>query len=970
MDSRQARDDRFATERTYSFGYLLRRLRKACDLTQEELASRAGCTANTIHKIESDARRPSQILAERLSDALALKGDERSSFIRSARATLSPDHLAFHTRPEQMKSDTIVALAVRHNLPAQTTAFVGRERELDALARLIATPGIHVITVCGLGGMGKTRLALAAAEQQLTLSTTGTANFSDGIFFVALAGLDTRAQLVAAIAAALELPRDLGPQSVHRQLIDYLRHRRLLLILDNYEHLLEHTDLIDEIIEAAPEVKLIVTSRERLKLHGEYLLMLEGLAVPPDGIVVTSPHYDAVQLFLQAARQAQADIVPGDQMLRAVVAICRLVEGMPLAIEMAASWLALLSPTDIAAELEQNIDLLTTEWRDIPLRQHSVRAVCSASWQRLAPDVQAVFERLSTFRGGFTLDAARIVAGATLPRLASLSNQVLIRYDPARERYSIHELLRKYAAEQLSRDPARQATALQAHAGYFSSLLVREAAKLHCADQLAAVAAIGAEDENLHAAWYYAIRAGLIELIDLAADSLGAYYEWQGYWHEGLEPFRIAAEADCVCGDDPQQQNLRARLLAWYGAFCLMVGSHQEAAASIEQSLAILQSEALSGCEPEVTQAFVLWRMGQLRVAQGSNEAQVFFGQSLALYRKLGRTWETSAVLKDLGNDLWSHGRSDEAITSLGESVAICEQCSDIRGQIEPLELLSQAYFECDRLGEAERLARRSVELSHPLGSRSSAAAALGRLGMILLHTGRYVEAVNHLAQSLEHYTGLGDEPTIAWAHGRLALSLMHQGELGSALRNAEIAVEIARRHGGTLLVETLLKLALVQDSREDYTAADTTVTEGVALAQHYGLARWVGQYRAEEVSTAWALGDRRRARDCAVEALRLAIEQHNLTTLMMVTPNCIPLLIEQGQGLRAAEIYGIDSESPLWQDSAGVSAYRASLLRSISAALPPEEVSAALERGRQLDRWETARELLHELTSANAKES
>lgn len=955
MNSGGISDDRPAADRTISFGYLLRRLRKARDLTQEAMARLAGCTPDTIHKIETDQRRPSLSLAGRLADILALSGEDRSAFVGAARSRLSPDRIALPTMPALPS----VGGAPRPALPPQTTAFVGREAELAALDALLADPATRLVTVCGLGGVGKTRLALAAAERQLGRVAAGEIPYADGVFFVALAGISTAAQLTSAVANGLGLILEPGPRSQRRQLLDYLRHRHLLLMLDNYDQLVDDVGLLADIVETAPFVTLVVTSRERLLLHFEQVLALDGLAVPATDESADAAGHDAVELFLRAAQRAAPDFSPGPDDMARIVAICRLVEGLPLAIELAAAWIALLSPAVILEELRQGLTLLTTELRDVPARQRSVRAVCEAAWERLSPPERSAFMRLSCFRGGFTLEAAREVAQADLPVLAHLVNRSLIRRSHDRGRYGIHELLRQYAAERIGGgEPARELHAR--HAGYYCRLLARHAAALTGPAQLVAAQTLKAEDENLHVAWAHALAAGLAPLVDLAADGLGTYYEWQGYLHEGEAAFH-AAEL-WAGGDSAASLRLQGRLAAWHGVFCTLATSPAAAAGLFERSLELLGAGAARDEDVRAELAFSLWRLGRLRALQGHGEAMALFERSLELYRELGRDWETSSVLSDLGELQFTQGLPEAASRSLGESQLLCEGLGDLRGLAQTLQRRSRACFEVDQLGEAELLARRSSELARALGSRSSAAAALARLGLVLMHSDRYAEAGEFLEQSLGLYERLGDRPMTAMAHNRLALALLHLGAFEAAYGHAQLGVALAREPGGLALAQALLVLAVAEKATGDLAAADAACDEGLRICAGRTVVSTSGPILGEQSGVAWERGDGRRARALAVEALRLAIEQRNLITLSVVLPACILPLVAEGRAELAAELYGLDAQRSLWRTSRLVSPYRERLLAGLGAALPPDALAAAVERGRGLEQWGAARALLREL--------
>jgi predicted ATPase len=319
---------------------------------------------------------------------------------------------------------------VRNNLPAAVTPFVGREHELAALAKLLADPQVRIITIFGPGGIGKTRLALEAAGRERRQQ----ALFSDGIFFVSLAPLNSAAEIVATLAAVLDFhfqDAAQGSRSETQQTLDYLGQKQMLLLMDNFEHLLDGRMLLAEIMERAPGIKLLVTSRERLQLRGEQLFPLQGLEMPQ--IVGSAEEadtaYAAAQLFLNISKRSLPDfeLLPGDA--DPLLRVCRLVEGMPLGLELAASWAGLMPLSSIADEIEQSLQLLTTEFHDVPERHRSMQAALDVSWRRLTSEQKLGFQDLTVFRGGFTRQAALEIAGATLPNLVTLVNKSWLSYD-------------------------------------------------------------------------------------------------------------------------------------------------------------------------------------------------------------------------------------------------------------------------------------------------------------------------------------------------------------------------------------------------------------------------------------------------------------------------------------------------------------------------------------------------------------
>jgi DNA-binding SARP family transcriptional activator/predicted ATPase len=396
-----------------------------------------------------------------------------------------------------------------HNLPPQLTPLIGRAQELAQIAAYFNDPGAQVITLVGPGGIGKTRLALHAAERCIDPESMLDAPFGDGVYLVPLADAavmadDSRGALFQAVADTLgvELKGALPPQA---QLLNYFRERSMLLLLDNFEHFVPEARALNDILRYAPHVRVIVTSRVRLNLKNEYLLEIGGLEYPtipglePEALL----DYSAVSLFVQCARRAQPHFALDRTNSADIARICELVQGAPLGIELAASWLRLLAPEEIRCEIESSMDFLVTTAQDAPERHRSLRAVFEHSWNLLSEAEQRMFRSLAVFRGGFDRVAAAQVAGASLPALAGLVDKSLLRRSAA-GRYAIHELLHSYASEKLAEDP-ENAEVHDAHCSYYAELLARHQQQLQSEDVSGALTALGAERENVRAAWNWAV---------------------------------------------------------------------------------------------------------------------------------------------------------------------------------------------------------------------------------------------------------------------------------------------------------------------------------------------------------------------------------------------------------------------------------------------------------------------------------
>jgi DNA-binding SARP family transcriptional activator/tetratricopeptide (TPR) repeat protein len=382
----------------------------------------------------------------------------------------------------------------RHNLPAQSTLFVGRETERQRLSKVLAGPNCRLLSVVAPGGMGKTRLAIEVAKTQFE-------NFEE-VCFVSLVSVASADLMVYTIADALELSF-FGPKSPKEQLLEYLENKDMLLVLDNLEHLLSGVDLIDDVLKISPGVKILTTSRETLNLQAEHVFDLSGLAVP-EHANAEAQKFDALQLFAERARHNRLDFVL-EQHLQPVTRICQRVAGMPLAIELAASWLRLLSTEEIASEIEKSIDVFSSLNRDVPERHRSMRKVFEASWQRLTDAEQSALQKLSAFRGGFEREAARAVAALELPVLLSLVNKSFLWRDDA-GRFSQHPLILQYIQDKANDYPEERNQTEEKHGLYYLELVKKLVKELRTGNGQEVRGRLEKEFPNIRAAWNWTLR--------------------------------------------------------------------------------------------------------------------------------------------------------------------------------------------------------------------------------------------------------------------------------------------------------------------------------------------------------------------------------------------------------------------------------------------------------------------------------
>ena len=415
-------------------------------------------------------------------------------------------------------------------MPMPGTAFVGRASEVADVVAQLRAPECRLLTVVAPGGMGKTRLAVEVAARMAS-------EFADGVCFVPFEAVDASRLMASAAVDALSITLH-GGRDPAEQLLDYLDGRVMLLVLDNLEHLIGDLQLVRGVLARARGVKLLCTSRERLGLHAEWVYDLQGMGVPEaDGALGSS---DAAELFAQAGTRARHDVRLADDP-RSVARICRLVGGMPLALELAASWLRVLDVAQIAEELEQSLDLLQSPLRDMPQRHHDMRGVFGASWQRLSDAERGALLQLCVFRGGFTREAARDVAGVSLPLLLGLANKAFIRHEHGR-RFTQHPLLWQYLRARAESSPTFPQLQEQ-HALHFAALLTDHRDALQGPHPGGARREIEAELENVQTAWQWAIEHRRLDLLAPAAESLYVYLNDEGRYHDSEALFLAASHA-------------------------------------------------------------------------------------------------------------------------------------------------------------------------------------------------------------------------------------------------------------------------------------------------------------------------------------------------------------------------------------------------------------------------------------------
>lgn len=412
------------------------------------------------------------------------------------------------------------------NLPEQTTRFVGRETELAALAQLLADPAVRLVTLLGQGGAGKTRLAIETARAQAD-------GYQNGVLFAPLEAATSHQAIVNALAEAIGFQFRQGGD-LSQQLRDYLHEKEILLVLDNFDQALDSAGIVSDFLRSAPRIKALVTSREKLNLSEETLFRLEGLDYSTGDSPADALAPDAPQLFLQGARRVRPGFDPEPGEVEQVARICRLVDGLPLGILLAAAWMEILSPLEIGDEIAQSLDFLSTDMRNVPARHRSVRAVIESTWRQLGQTERDIFARLSVFQDGFTREAAQDVTGASLRQLMRIANKSLILRDQD-GRFRIHQLPLQFAREMLAADPVAHRDARVTYSRYYAGLLAQLSQDHPAEETTQLMNLINQELPNIRAAWRWVAEQGeSAEMADYSA-GLGRFYDDRGWYLGGAE---------------------------------------------------------------------------------------------------------------------------------------------------------------------------------------------------------------------------------------------------------------------------------------------------------------------------------------------------------------------------------------------------------------------------------------------------
>jgi predicted ATPase/class 3 adenylate cyclase len=857
-----------------------------------------------------------------------------------------------------------------HNLPAQTTPFVGREDELARLALLLTSPGCRLLTLLGPGGIGKTRLALQAAAERIE-------DYADGVWFVALAPLASPEFIVSTIAEALRFHFG-GREDPQAQLLRYLAGRQLLLVMDNFEHLLDGAPLLGEILQRSPEVRILTTSRERLNLHAECAFEVGGLNLPPRPTQSDDAAYDAVQLFVACSKRVAPGARIREEDLDTVGEICRRMGGMPLGIELAASWTRTLGVGEILTEIDSSLDFLETSLRDAPERHRSLRGVFDYSWNLLDERERAVLPRLTLFLGGFDRKAAAEITGADLRLLASLADKSLLRTGED-GRYELHELVRAFGGERLAADPdALRETRSRFRAHY------AEVLREHRGRAEENLAAIGREIANIGQAWLWSLEERDLELAAACVNPLYAYFDFTSFYRDGLEVFRRALEHV-----GPGDGEIYLALLWRLGFFEYRLGHMRRAA------------ELMAECEPRVDElsspgdrSRVVFLIGAVAMRTADYaKAEEMWRRGLRLAEETGdgrRVGHILAALGDLANARGEYAKGRELCL---DGLALLRQTADTFNISSTLITLGDIAFRTGDYPEAERLFKESLDAALTTGEQWTVALARSGLGEVYAETGEYDLAERQLTASVEVFSGVeslwgviinkfslgkvalargdcdearrlfadtlekSDETSYpegrVYGHWGLGWTSLEQGDAAAARGRFERGLAVAREMNDPLTAGwCLVGLGEAAVREGDFDGAAGCFADALELADARGVRGTLVDARLGLARLLRARGERGDAGGHLRRALETARETNKLPAACEVLLETAGILAEEGEAERAGELYAFLADRPEAPERTRVAARRN--LSALESGLDGKAYRSALERGRALT-WDGA---------------
>ncbi len=718
-------------------------------------------------------------------------------------------------------------------LPSIATSFVGRERELANSLEKLRNPDCRLLTLVGLGGIGKTRLALQiVAAMRL--------DFMNGVHFVSLAAVENPDSLATVIAEAIEAPIQ-GTTNLQEALKNYLREKEMLLVLDNFEHLLPAAKEVAALLEYAPSLKFLATSRLPLNLRAEWLFELSGLEYAKK-IASGKDDFSALLLFEERARVISPDFQLTPDNLQHVNRICQIVHGMPLGIEMAAAWIRVLSPKEIVQEIEKSLELLKTDVQDVPERQRNLTAVFDSVWALLSETEKGVFAQLSVFHGTFTLSAFQTVTEASAWTIASLVEKSFLQKDESGFFYLV-ELLRLYSASKLDPENQKNHVARQRHSEYYLNLLVEESSHFNGRAQAKALQIIGYERENIHAAWVWAVEHENAELLEMSSFALTDFYKKRGPFAEGIQLLQIAQKRfQPLEKTQSRKEDVHSQLIT---QLCINQANLLNHAGSHDESLTILQEteERLHTKDNPKNSALFQLEIGRIFRWQSKHDLAKERSQiALSISKEHGYQEIASLTLGTLGDIHIQQADYISAKAYYEEAYLIAKETDNNEQEAKMVNNLGVIYTEIGDFAQAKRYHQRSLQIKKELGDINGESMSLSNLGIIALGRGYYLEAKDYFEKSRRLRSQLGNRKGEGFMDMNIGRVHSCLGRHDKAKYLLDKSLQIARDMNSPFYEAQALAISgIIRNQAMEYKEASEYYRQTLALAKKYQYRSLIG---------------------------------------------------------------------------------------------------------------------------------
>jgi len=850
----------------------------------------------------------------------------------------------------------------RNNLPIPLMNCIGRENELEQLCHMLAGPGCRLVTIIGLGGIGKTRLAVEAGHRLLP-------TFPDGVYMVeANYHLHTEA-LLPAIARALSL--DTLPESaaivnqpgssLQKQLFSHLSEKNLLLIVDSFENILDASGQIWELLQIAPHLKILITSRARLNLEGEIIFRMEGLQYPTETQLQVSPSdFSAVELYEQTAKRMNPAFSLTLNNQSAVAEICRLTQGMPLGIVLAASWEGTLEPEQVVRKIRNSLDFLSAGWQNMPDRQRSLRATFLYSWNLLNEQQRTAFLRLAIFPGSFSADHASQISNVSVHTLKALIDQsLLLQSDQGRLR--MHDLLREFAAEKLDALPEESQALRQKFSQVYLSSMESGLTRLRSAQLFQAIKEMNLEHANIRFAWDWAVQSGQFDLLERAIEGLCHYDLITCRYDEGLSLCSLAEERLRDQGSFCKSIRLQAALRRWQAEFLRSQGKIVLARQVIEPVVIMLENEARRKADlrEDLASAYLtLAKIAQETSPFSSYTAIEFADHSLSLFRSLHRSWNIAQALSFLAGVQDRLGNRQECYR-LG--LEVLEILNDLGDPFLIANIKTELSWTYMLIGEWDRGLQLAQELDayyQHIGGQYAQAESQLILGTGLFYAGRFDESRPRLLKSREASSRLGLRFYVYFLELFLCNIDFMTGRYEDAVATAGKLIEehdyfasnCLAFTGAVDIIEGRLQQARwhLERSLEAFFRSDRRDFIGLPLA-FLSLVAYLNR-------------DFRKAQSYLIDALGYFLRYPSFPVSCFCLAELALILAEKGDVEQAVELYAAVFGHPFVRNSQLYNDLYQKRLDSLSEAVPADVLEAARQRGSKLSMNQLAEQYLDRL--------